>query len=46
MTDLNVRTLPTPLSLDDFELGVTLGTGSFGRVRIIKHKSTGSIWGK
>ena len=26
------------ISLDDFELGVTLGTGSFGRVRIATHK--------
>jgi len=33
-----VRTLPTPLALDDFELGVTLGTGSFGRVRFCTHK--------
>jgi hypothetical protein len=33
-----VRTLPSPLVLDDFELGVTLGTGSFGRVRFCTHK--------
>ena len=33
-----VRTLPSPLSLDDFDLGVTLGTGSFGRVRFVTHK--------
>ena len=32
------RTLPTPLSLEDFDLGVTLGTGSFGRVRFVTHK--------
>uniref|UniRef100_A0A6S9HA20 cAMP-dependent protein kinase n=1 Tax=Heterosigma akashiwo TaxID=2829 RepID=A0A6S9HA20_HETAK len=36
--------LPQPLSLDDFDLGVTLGTGSFGRVRFITHKATGSYW--
>lgn len=30
------------LNLDDFELGTTLGTGSFGRVRIAKNKATGS----
>ena len=28
------------LNLDDFELGTTLGTGSFGRVRIAKNKTT------
>jgi len=39
-----VRTLPTPLSLGDFDVGVTLGTGSFGRVRFCTHKSTGSYW--
>jgi serine/threonine protein kinase len=39
-----VRTLPTPIALGDFELGVTLGTGSFGRVRFVTHKSTGSFW--
>jgi len=33
-----VRKLPTPLSLDDFDVGVTLGTGSFGRVRFATHK--------
>jgi hypothetical protein len=33
-----VRTLPTPLTLDDFDVGVTLGTGSFGRVRFATHK--------
>mgnify|MGYP003706095161 CR=1 FL=1 len=33
-----VRTLPSPLGLTDFELGVTLGTGSFGRVRFVTHK--------
>ena len=38
MGDEGVRTLPTPLSLTDFELGVTLGTGSFGRVRFVTHK--------
>jgi len=33
-----VRTLPTPLSLTDFDVGVTLGTGSFGRVRFCTHR--------
>lgn len=31
-------------STDDFEIGVTLGTGSFGRVRFVTHKTTGSHW--
>lgn len=35
---------PGPFSLDDFELGVTLGTGSFGRVRIATHKTTQTPW--
>eukprot|EP00605_Chrysophyceae_sp_TOSAG23-4_P002717 GSChrysophyteH1.ASY1.ANO1.2996.1 assembled CDS len=39
-----VRSLPSPLGLSDFELGVTLGTGSFGRVRFVTHKGTGSFW--
>jgi len=39
-----VRTLPTPISLNDFDVGVTLGTGSFGRVRFATHKSTSSFW--
>jgi hypothetical protein len=29
------------ITLDDFELGVTLGTGSFGRVRFATHKVRG-----
>jgi serine/threonine protein kinase len=44
MADGAVRQLPTPLSLGDFELGVTLGTGSFGRVRFCTHRQTGSFW--
>ena len=43
MTD-GIRTLPTPISLDDFDVGITLGTGSFGRVRFSTHKETGSFW--
>ena len=38
MGEEEVRTLPTPLGLTDFDLGVTLGTGSFGRVRFVTHK--------
>lgn len=30
--------LKGPLTLESFEMGVTLGTGSFGRVRFCTHK--------
>lgn len=30
--------------LDDFEIGVTLGTGSFGRVRFVTHKESNTHW--
>lgn len=33
-----------PLNLDQFNVGVTLGTGSFGRVKFSTHKEAGSIW--
>jgi len=33
-----------PLSLADFNVGVTLGTGSFGRVKFGTHKQAGSHW--
>lgn len=26
--------------IEDFDIGVTLGTGSFGRVRFVTHKNT------
>jgi serine/threonine protein kinase len=32
------------LSMDDFTLGPTVGTGSFSRVRVAQHKATGSVW--
>lgn len=35
---------PGPFGLDDFDTGVTLGTGSFGRVRIATHKTTQTPW--
>ena len=31
-------------SLDEFEILETLGTGTFGRVRLVKHKSTGKYF--
>jgi serine/threonine protein kinase len=39
---LNVTNIiPKKLKLADYELGQTLGTGSFGRVKIAKTKSNG-----
>lgn len=35
---------PGPFGMDDFDTGVTLGTGSFGRVRIATHKGTQTPW--
>lgn len=32
------------VSMDDFELLQTLGTGSFGRVRLAKDKSSGKYF--
>ena len=29
------------INLGDFDVSVTLGTGSFGRVKLAKHKATG-----
>ncbi|DBA03561.1 TPA: hypothetical protein N0F65_011462 [Lagenidium giganteum] len=36
--------LPAPLDGSQFEMGVTLGTGSFGRVRFATHKNTATFW--
>lgn len=30
--------LATPITMEHFDMGVTLGTGSFGRVRFATHK--------
>ena len=38
---MKVPKLPNVTSLEDFELGRILGTGSFGRVLHCKHKATG-----
>lgn len=35
---------PGPFGFDDFDTGVTLGTGSFGRVRIATHNTTQTPW--
>lgn len=32
-----------PCSLDDFQLGPVLGTGSFGRVSLARHRPTSTI---
>lgn len=42
--EVSIRTLGGVICLEDFDLGVTLGTGSFGRVKFATHRSTGSIW--
>ncbi|KAI9919476.1 hypothetical protein PsorP6_017578 [Peronosclerospora sorghi] len=34
----------TPLDGTQFDMGVTLGTGSFGRVRFAPHKATNTFW--
>ncbi|TDH68928.1 hypothetical protein CCR75_007700 [Bremia lactucae] len=34
----------TPLDSTQFDIGVTLGTGSFGRVRFATHKATNTYW--
>jgi len=36
--------LEGPCHVDDFEFGVTLGTGSFGRVRLATHKETSQCY--
>jgi|AntRauTorckE5430_2_1112549.scaffolds.fasta_scaffold50489_1 serine/threonine protein kinase len=33
-----------PFKTSDFTIGVTLGLGSFGRVRLVTHKQSESIW--
>jgi serine/threonine protein kinase len=33
-----------PLKKSDFVIGATLGTGSFGRVRLVTHKQSESVW--
>ncbi len=33
-----IERLPHPVTLEQFEMGITLGTGSFGRVRFAVHK--------
>lgn len=38
------RKLKPPVTLDQFEKGVTLGTGSFGRVRFVLHKPSKTHW--
>lgn len=35
---------PTKLNLDDYELTKVLGTGSFGQVKLGRHKKTGEYF--
>jgi protein kinase A len=39
-----VPKLDESTTLADFTVGVTLGTGSFGRVRLATHKAQNSVW--
>lgn len=39
-----IERLPHPVTLEQFEMGITLGTGSFGRVRFAVHKATRGVW--
>jgi serine/threonine protein kinase len=39
-----VTKLPDNLTLSDFELGKTVGTGSFGRVCVATHRSSKTFW--
>jgi protein kinase A len=42
---LNItNVIPKKLKLSDYEIGQTLGTGSFGRVKISKSKSNGKYF--
>jgi len=42
---LNItNVIPKKLKLTDYDLGQTLGTGSFGRVKIAKSKATGKYY--
>ncbi len=36
--------LPQNLALSDFDLGKTVGAGSFGRVCVATHRDTGTFW--
>jgi serine/threonine protein kinase len=40
----SIPVLPTPVSLTDFNISRTLGTGSFGRVHLVQHKMTGQFF--
>ncbi|POM74879.1 AGC/PKA protein Kinase, partial [Phytophthora palmivora] len=40
----NSNKFAAPLDGTQFEMGVTLGTGSFGRVRFATHKATNTYW--
>ncbi|KAL4099756.1 hypothetical protein PRIC1_007555 [Phytophthora ramorum] len=40
----NSHKFAAPLDGTQFDMGVTLGTGSFGRVRFATHKATNTYW--
>jgi len=39
-----VKKLPPGLEISDFDLGKTVGTGSFGRVCVATHRDTNTFW--
>jgi serine/threonine protein kinase len=39
-----MQTSKKKVSLNDYEMTTTLGTGSFGRVRLAKNKKTGEYF--
>ena len=41
---LRVPTLPKSTHLKDFDIQRTLGTGSFGRVHLVRYKPTGTYY--
>ena len=41
---LREKSRPARIMWDDLQIKSVLGTGSFGRVRFVTHKSTGSHW--
>ena len=38
------KTKPHKVKISEYEFMQTLGAGSFGRVKLSKHKSTGKFW--
>ena len=39
-----LKTKPHKVKISEYEFMQTLGVGSFGRVKLSKHKTTGKFW--